>query len=108
MKEKVITIPYEEYQELTTIKKTMESNGDVFIREECCGGFGSHSFWYIYTKDEYIKQILEENHKLADRIKELEKDNEEACFRIGWKSVIEFALVLGFMLLTAYVYKTYL
>ena len=109
MKEKVITIPYEEYQKLETIKKTMESNGDlIYIEEVFSTDIPVNVLRYVYTKDEYIKSVLFENEKLKEKIQELEKSNEKVCFRIGWKSLVEIALVLGIIQLAVYDFKNYL
>ena len=90
MKEPLIVIPSEEYEELQNFKNmSQKENMLVYIRQERYElGHGSH-VWFIYTKDEAVRKItdelneaMKELEKSREQCKQLEEENEKACYRI--------------------------
>ena len=67
----MITIPYEEYKELQTFRDIANSDADrIFVKNEidCIGHH--YNWWTVYTKDDYVKNILEELNKYKEKEQE--------------------------------------
>ena len=65
MKEKTITIPYEEYQELCRIQKWSEDyKKTVFVVKHHETNSFELRWWEVYSNDEYVKEVNEELGKL--------------------------------------------
>ena len=116
MKEPLTVIPFEEYEELQHFKSmAQKENMLVYIRKEKYElGHGSR-VWFVYTKDEAVRKITDElilvNKKLEksrEQCKQLKEENEKACYRIGWKSIVEMIVVLSILIGFAHLFKTYL
>ena len=116
MSERMITIPFEEYNELQNFKSVAQKeNMLVYIRQERYElGHGSH-VWFIYTKDKAVRKItdelneaMKELEKSREQCKQLEEENEKACYRIGWKSIVEMIVVLSILIGFAHLFKMYL
>ena len=116
MKEPLIVIPPEEYEELQHFKNmSQKENMLVYIRQERYKlGHGSH-VWFIYTKDEAVRKItdelneaMKELEKSREQCKQLKEENEKACYRIGWNSIVEMIVVLSILIGFAHLFKTYL
>ena len=73
MSERMITIPYEEYMELQTYKKI--ANGDderVYIKEEA-GSLGNfYSWWFVYTKDQAIRELSDKLNKAREELRQIQ------------------------------------
>ena len=85
MKEPLIVIPSEEYEELQNFKSmAQKENMLVYIRQERYElGHGSH-VWFIYTKDEAVRKITDELirvnkewEKSIEQCKQQEEENEK-------------------------------
>lgn len=116
MKEPLTVIPSEEYEELQHFKSIAQNeNMMVYIKHERYElGHGSH-VWFIYTKDEAVRKItdelneaMKELEKSREQCKQLKEENEKACYRIGWKSIVEMIVVLSILIGFAHLFKTYL
>lgn len=116
MNERMITIPFEEYEELKNFKSMSQNeNMLVYIKKEIYElGHGTH-VWFIYTKDKAVREITDELiearkelEKSKEQCKQLEEENEKACYRIGWKSIVEMILVLSIIIGFVHLYKIYL
>ena len=75
MNERMITIPFEEYEELQNFKSmAQKENMLVYIKNERFDlGHGSR-VWFVYTKDEAVRKITKE---LIEARKELEDMKED-------------------------------
>ena len=116
MKEQLIVIPFEEYEELKHFKRmAQEEYMKIYLKTER-SDFGScYKWWEIYTKDEAVRKITDELiearkelEKIKEQCKQLEEENEKACYRIGWKSIVEMILVLSITIGFVHLYKIYL
>ena len=116
MKEPLTVISSEEYEELQHFKNmSQKENMWVYIKQERYElGHGLH-VWFIYTKDEAVKKVTDELievnkelEKSREQCKQLEEENEKACYRIGWKSIVEMIVVLSILIGFAHLFKTYL
>lgn len=85
MKEPLIVIPSEEYEELQNFKSMVQKeNMLVYIRQEKYElGHGSR-VWFVYTKDEAVRKVTDElilvNKKLEksrEQCKQLKEENEK-------------------------------
>ena len=71
MNERMITIPYEEYKELQTFRDIANSDADrIFVKNETDSIGHHYSWWTVYTKDDYVKNILEELNKYKEKEQE--------------------------------------
>lgn len=116
MSERMITIPFEEYNELQNFKSMAQKEDMmVYIKHEGYElGYDSR-VWFIYTKDQAVRKITDELiqvnkelEKSREQCMQLEEENEKACYRIGWKSIVEMIIVLSIIIGFAHLFKTYL
>ena len=86
MNERMIAIPFEEYEELQNFKNmSQKENMLVYIRQERYElGHGSR-VWFIYTKDEAVRKITDELirvnkewEKSIEQCKQQEEENEKS------------------------------
>ena len=116
MNERMITIPFEEYEELKHFKRmAKEEYMKIYLKAEIFDFGHSYKWWEIYTKDEAVRKITDELiearkelEKSKEQCKKLEEENEKACYRIGWKSIVEMILVLSIIMGFMYLYQIYL
>lgn len=79
MSERTIIIPYEEYKELQTFKEIAQKSEDrVFVKNETFSYGNHYNWWEVYTKDDYIKSILQElnEYKKKEQEAEIPEDSE--------------------------------
>lgn len=77
MNERMITIPFEEYEELQNFKRmAQEEYMKIYLKTERYDFGSCHKWWEIYTKDEAVRKITDE---LIETRRELEniKDAQE-------------------------------
>ena len=75
MSERMITIPYKEYQELQTYKKI--ANGDderVYIKEEAESLGNFYSWWFVYTKDQAVRELSDKLNKAREELEDIKED----------------------------------
>lgn len=100
MSERTITIPYEEYQELNTIKRVMSSEGDVvYVKDDTYSAGNHYVISAVHTKNDYVKRLLRELKESKEREKEALAATEESKDKVHpyWRSV---AIAIGTAFIT--------
>ena len=75
MSERMITIPYKEYQELQTYKKIANSDDErVYIKEEAESLGNFYSWWFVYTKDQAVRDLSDKLNKAREELEDMKED----------------------------------
>lgn len=103
MSERMITIPYKEYMELQTYKKIANSDDErVYIKEEAESLGNFYSWWFVYTKDQAVRDLSDKLNEARKELenKLLEEENKKAS---NSKSDIVINILL-FCIMVALIY----
>lgn len=94
MDERMITIPYEEYKELQTFRNIANSDADrIFVKNEIDSIGHHYNWWTVYTKDDYVKNILEELNKYKEKEQKAETP-EDSELNVLYKPLFWFLFFL--------------
>lgn len=99
----MITIPYKEYMELQTYKKIANSDDErVYIKEEAESLGNFYSWWFVYTKDQAVRDLSDKLNEARKELenKLLEEENKKAS---NSKSDIVINILL-FCIMVALIY----
>ena len=104
----MITIPFEEYEELKTYKNIANDDGRiVFVKNETHSLDNHYLWWVVYTKDQAVKEITDELiqvnkelEKSRERCKQLEEENEKSSY--SKRNIIINILLLCIMVALIY------
>lgn len=79
----MITIPYKEYQELQTYKKIANSDDErVYIKEEAESFGNFYSWWFVYTKEQAVRDLSDKLNKARKELEDMKEDQgnkKEQC-----------------------------
>ena len=94
MEERMITIPYKEYQELQTYKKIANSDDErVYIKEEVetLGNF--YSWWFVYTKDQAVRDLSDKLNKAREELRQMKESQDTPKKQTSKRGLIMALLV---------------
>jgi chromosome segregation ATPase len=77
MDERMIAIPYKEYEELQNIKSAAKANNmKVYVKREIFGLRYSYEWWEVYTKDQAVERITDELIEARKELEDMRKERE--------------------------------
>lgn len=104
MSERMITIPYKEYQELQTYKKIANSDDErVYIKEEAEASGNFYSWWFVYTKDQAVRDLSDKLNKAREELRQMKESQDTPKKQTSKRELIKALLVICIGATLAYV-----
>lgn len=95
MEERMITIPYKEYQELQTYKKIANSDDEmVYIKEEAEALGNFYSWWFVYTKDQAVRDLSDKLNKAREELRQMKESQDTPKKQTSKRELIMALLVI--------------